>query len=131
MQRAAVLWMQARERASGPLLPHPTIKQFRCAAVEPGGHACFQGIDDPIPTDAGSGQGGDGKSSSGGGSDGSGRTSSSSGACRSYQPGLPFWGDTATGELHTEAPPVLCDSPGGLFCDEPGLGKTITGVSGG
>lgn len=46
------------------------------------------------------------------------------------QPGLPFWIDTADGTRWVEEPPQwrLLDFKGGLFCDEPGLGKTITGV---
>lgn len=46
------------------------------------------------------------------------------------QPGLTLWVDTATGGFWTEQPPHwrLPDFKGGLFCDEPGLGKTITGV---
>lgn len=44
-------------------------------------------------------------------------------------PGLPLWLDTASGEVLTEAPPELRSVRGGLFADEPGLGKTITAVS--
>ena len=44
-------------------------------------------------------------------------------------PGLPLWLDTASGEVLTEPPPVLRSVRGGLFTDEPGLGKTITAVS--
>ena len=42
--------------------------------------------------------------------------------------GTNFWGDTATGEITVEAPLPLQDFRGGLFCDEPGLGKTITSL---
>ncbi|KAL4420646.1 hypothetical protein ABPG75_010302 [Micractinium tetrahymenae] len=47
------------------------------------------------------------------------------------QPGLPLWVDTATGSCWTEEPPHwrLPDFQGGLFCDEPGLGKTVTGIA--
>lgn len=34
-----------------------------------------------------------------------------------------------TGELSTEPPERLCDIRGGFFCDEPGLGKTVTALS--
>lgn len=44
-------------------------------------------------------------------------------------PGLPLWLDTASGEVLTEPPPALRSVRGGLFTDEPGLGKTITAVS--
>lgn len=44
-------------------------------------------------------------------------------------PGLPLWLDAASGEVVTEAPPALRAVRGGLFADEPGLGKTITAVS--
>ncbi len=44
-------------------------------------------------------------------------------------PGLPLWLDTASGEVLTEPPPTLRSVRGGLFTDEPGLGKTITAVS--
>lgn len=46
------------------------------------------------------------------------------------QPGLPLWVDTSTGGCWAEEPPHarLLDFRGGLFCDEPGLGKTVTGV---
>lgn len=45
-------------------------------------------------------------------------------------PGLPLWLDTASGEVLTEEPPGAqpAEVQGGLFCDEPGLGKTVTGV---
>lgn len=39
-----------------------------------------------------------------------------------------FWGDTATGQIIQDAPLPLQDFRGGLFCDEPGLGKTITSL---
>ena len=101
-QREAVLWMQQRERASGPM-PHPTIRTFQCLELAPD--------DDPfVAAPNGLACTGD--------------------AVRlaDLELGLPLWADTATGELWTEEPSDLPDSPGGLFCDEPGLGKTITTV---
>lgn len=32
---------------------------------------------------------------------------------------LPFWGNTASGEISVEEPPAVLDFRGGLFCDEP------------
>ncbi|KAL0050649.1 hypothetical protein WJX82_004168 [Trebouxia sp. C0006] len=43
--------------------------------------------------------------------------------------GLPCWVCTATGQFALDPPPALTDCRGGLFCDEPGLGKTITGLA--
>ncbi|KAL0035614.1 hypothetical protein WJX79_002795 [Trebouxia sp. C0005] len=43
--------------------------------------------------------------------------------------GLPCWVCTATGQFAVDPPPALTDCRGGLFCDEPGLGKTITGLA--
>lgn len=40
--------------------------------------------------------------------------------------GFKVWGNTATGELLNKEPPSMLDYRGGLFCDEPGLGKTVT-----
>ena len=37
-----------------------------------------------------------------------------------------LWGDTAGGGSSLERPPSVFDFRGGLLCDEPGLGKTIT-----
>jgi hypothetical protein len=91
VQRGALLWMQLREQASGPL-QHPTIRAFQCLELrQPPGDG------DAAPC---------------------------------YTPGRLFWADTATGKLLTQPLPVLLDSPGGMLCDEPGLGKTITVVSG-
>ncbi|GLI71785.1 hypothetical protein VaNZ11_017130, partial [Volvox africanus] len=42
---------------------------------------------------------------------------------------LMLWADVRNGELHTVPPPGLRDVRGGFFCDEPGLGKTITALS--
>lgn len=39
-----------------------------------------------------------------------------------------IWGDTATGELRQEPPEQVADFRGGLLCDDPGLGKTITSI---
>lgn len=43
--------------------------------------------------------------------------------------GFPFYLDTVSGELSPEAPSEVQDFQGGLFCDEPGLGKTVTALS--
>ncbi|KAL3136547.1 hypothetical protein ABBQ38_005794 [Trebouxia sp. C0009 RCD-2024] len=43
--------------------------------------------------------------------------------------GLPCWVCTATGDFALDPPARLQDCRGGLFCDEPGLGKTITGLA--
>nr|XP_024399030.1 F-box protein At3g54460-like isoform X2 [Physcomitrium patens] len=43
--------------------------------------------------------------------------------------GFPFYLDTVSGELSPEKPPEVHDFRGGLFCDEPGLGKTVTALS--
>ena len=43
--------------------------------------------------------------------------------------GLPLWGCAATGNIRTEEPPTVTDIRGGFFCDEPGLGKTITALA--
>lgn len=105
--------MQQREKAGGPMR-HPTIRAFQCLELGPG--------DDPFAAAAGSlADCIASSSSSGGGCSGSGAPP--------FELGLPFWADTATGQLWTEKPPQqLVDSRGGLFADEPGLGKTITMV---
>ena len=43
--------------------------------------------------------------------------------------GFPYAVDLVTGELSPESPPEVYDFCGGLFCDEPGLGKTVTALS--
>jgi hypothetical protein len=95
--------MQQRETAAGRV-PHPTIRSFLC--LELGPH------DDPFTA----------------------APERFAAAARSAGPntppaplaaGLPFWGDTGTGQLLVEEPEPLLDSPGGFNCDEPGLGKTI------
>ncbi|MCO5582778.1 hypothetical protein L7F22_036677 [Adiantum nelumboides] len=43
--------------------------------------------------------------------------------------GFHFYLDCLSGDLSPEAPPPLMDFRGGLFCDEPGLGKTVTALS--
>eukprot|EP00898_Chlorokybus_atmophyticus_P007523 jgi/Chlat1/7772/Chrsp66S07330 len=43
--------------------------------------------------------------------------------------GLPYYLNKVNGCLTTEIPPQVGDFRGGLFCDEPGLGKTITGLA--
>lgn len=42
--------------------------------------------------------------------------------------GLYVYADTASGHLSIEPPPTVHDVRGGLFCDEPGLGKTVTAL---
>ncbi|GIL92126.1 hypothetical protein Vretifemale_19608, partial [Volvox reticuliferus] len=42
---------------------------------------------------------------------------------------LMLWVDIQSGGLQTLPPPALPDVRGGFFCDEPGLGKTITALS--
>ena len=43
-------------------------------------------------------------------------------------PGPPIRHDAPPATLPLQAP-TLCDFRGGLFCDEPGLGKTVTGLA--
>ncbi|KDP40524.1 hypothetical protein JCGZ_24523 [Jatropha curcas] len=43
--------------------------------------------------------------------------------------GFVFYVNTVSGEIVTEVAPTVRDFRGGLFCDEPGLGKTITALS--
>lgn len=117
MQRAALMWMLQREHARGPLSRHPTVHAFQAADVEAGAAACFG---DGPTSRGGSSVGGSGSGGAGGGTAGRGP----------FQPGLPFFVDTATGEFSTEAPAALLSFLGGLYFDEPGLGKTITAVSG-
>ncbi|ACO70093.1 SNF2 super family [Micromonas commoda] len=40
-----------------------------------------------------------------------------------------YWVNVLTGEMSTSPPPSYADSPGGLLCDEPGLGKTVTALA--
>ncbi|XP_022945298.1 F-box protein At3g54460-like isoform X3 [Cucurbita moschata] len=47
----------------------------------------------------------------------------------SAEDGLSFHINTVTGEIVTGGAPAISDFRGGLFCDEPGLGKTITALS--
>lgn len=42
------------------------------------------------------------------------------------QDGFPFYVNTVSGKLVTGIVPTVKDIRGGMFCDEPGLGKTIT-----
>eukprot|EP00798_Chlamydomonas_sp_ICE-L_P031045 gene31045-7138_t len=42
---------------------------------------------------------------------------------------LPVYANLATGEISTYPPAETHDVCGGLFCDEPGLGKTVTALS--
>ncbi|KAL0910993.1 hypothetical protein M5K25_019093 [Dendrobium thyrsiflorum] len=43
--------------------------------------------------------------------------------------GFSFYINTVSGEISTGAVPTISDFRGGLFCDEPGLGKTVTALS--
>ncbi|KAJ8756029.1 hypothetical protein K2173_024576 [Erythroxylum novogranatense] len=43
--------------------------------------------------------------------------------------GFPFYVNTASGEIVTGKVPTIRDFRGGMFCDEPGLGKTVTVLS--
>lgn len=43
--------------------------------------------------------------------------------------GFPFYVNTVSGEIVTNTKPTFRDFHGGMFCDEPGLGKTITALS--
>lgn len=43
--------------------------------------------------------------------------------------GFHFYLNCLTGDLSPETPPCITDLRGGLFCDEPGLGKTVTALS--
>ncbi|XP_030489447.2 F-box protein At3g54460 [Cannabis sativa] len=43
--------------------------------------------------------------------------------------GFSFHVSTITGEIVSDIPPTVNDFRGGMFCDEPGLGKTITALS--
>ncbi|CAD7696884.1 unnamed protein product [Ostreobium quekettii] len=43
--------------------------------------------------------------------------------------GRPFHVNTVTGEFMLKAPPAVMDFRGGMLCDEPGLGKTVTVLS--
>lgn len=47
----------------------------------------------------------------------------------STEDGFSFHVNTVTGEIITGGAPAITDFRGGLFCDEPGLGKTITALS--
>ncbi|KFK34687.1 hypothetical protein AALP_AA5G178200 [Arabis alpina] len=43
--------------------------------------------------------------------------------------GFSFYVNVVTSDIITEAAPMVNDFRGGMFCDEPGLGKTITALS--
>ncbi|XP_059447014.1 F-box protein At3g54460 isoform X2 [Corylus avellana] len=47
----------------------------------------------------------------------------------STEDGFSFYVNVVSGEIVTEIPPTIKDFRGGMFCDEPGLGKTITALS--
>lgn len=43
--------------------------------------------------------------------------------------GFPFYVNVVSGEIISNTKPTFRDFKGGMFCDEPGLGKTITALS--
>ncbi|KAK9125078.1 hypothetical protein Scep_013924 [Stephania cephalantha] len=47
----------------------------------------------------------------------------------STEDGFHFYINSVSGEIATGAAPTVADFHGGMFCDEPGLGKTITALS--
>ncbi|CAK7336531.1 unnamed protein product [Dovyalis caffra] len=47
----------------------------------------------------------------------------------STEDGFPFHINTVSGEIITGVAPTVRDFCGGMFCDEPGLGKTVTALS--
>lgn len=47
----------------------------------------------------------------------------------STEDGFTFYINVVSGDITTEAAPMVKDFRGGMFCDEPGLGKTITALS--
>ncbi|KAJ4904822.1 F-box protein [Raphanus sativus] len=47
----------------------------------------------------------------------------------STEDGFSFYINVVSGDITTEAAPMVKDFRGGMFCDEPGLGKTITALS--
>ncbi|KAL6010048.1 hypothetical protein ACLOJK_000479 [Asimina triloba] len=47
----------------------------------------------------------------------------------STEDGFHFYVSTVSGEISTGIAPTIMDFRGGMFCDEPGLGKTITALS--
>lgn len=47
----------------------------------------------------------------------------------STEDGFSFYVSTISGEIISTAAPTITDFRGGMFCDEPGLGKTITALS--
>lgn len=95
--------MQWREKAAGAALPHHhAAVRLDCAELAGDGpEAAF------AAADAAAGAAGD---------------------AAALGARLPLWADAVTGALLPEEPPPLRDFGGGLFADEPGLGKTITAV---
>ncbi|XP_074572735.1 F-box protein At3g54460 [Curcuma longa] len=43
--------------------------------------------------------------------------------------GFSLYMNSVTGEISSGIAPTVCDFRGGMFCDEPGLGKTVTALS--
>ncbi|KAJ7982316.1 F-box protein [Quillaja saponaria] len=50
-------------------------------------------------------------------------------AALSTEDGFSFYVNNVSGEIATGAAPTIKDFCGGMFCDEPGLGKTVTALS--
>uniref|UniRef100_A0A453GNH4 F-box protein n=2 Tax=Aegilops tauschii subsp. strangulata TaxID=200361 RepID=A0A453GNH4_AEGTS len=51
--------------------------------------------------------------------------------CKNFctEDGFPFFINVTSGEILTGTAPTINDFCGGMFCDEPGLGKTVTALS--
>ncbi|KAK1669928.1 hypothetical protein QYE76_058087 [Lolium multiflorum] len=51
--------------------------------------------------------------------------------CKNFctEDGFPFFINVTSGEIFTGVAPTINDFGGGMFCDEPGLGKTVTALS--
>uniref|UniRef100_A0ACD5WMQ2 Uncharacterized protein n=1 Tax=Avena sativa TaxID=4498 RepID=A0ACD5WMQ2_AVESA len=51
--------------------------------------------------------------------------------CKNFctEDGFPFFINVTSGEIFTGIAPTINDFGGGMFCDEPGLGKTVTALS--
>lgn len=51
--------------------------------------------------------------------------------CKNFctEDGFPFFINVTSGEIFTGIAPTINDFCGGMFCDEPGLGKTVTALS--
>ena len=100
-QEAGLAWMRARERPSGSasMPPLPDPRWIGPMRIEPTPHHRADG--------------GERRSVSPNNVEASDR----------------YWVNVLTGEMSTSPPPHYADSPGGLLCDEPGLGKTVTALA--